>query len=65
MVRISPCGGLSIVYLPPSKVSVTNQSSFWRASEFTGLTYRARVEVTDRIAGDPNAAALRSLTQHA
>lgn len=57
-------GGLSIVYLPPSKVSVTNQSSLWGTSEFAGLTYRAWVEVADRIAGDPNAAALRSLTQH-
>lgn len=64
-MRISPCGGLSIVYLPPSKVFVMNQSPFWRSSEFTGLTYRAQVEVTDRIAGDPNAAALKNLTQHA
>lgn len=64
-MRISPCGGLWIVYLPPSKVSVTNQSSLWGTNEFTGLIYRAWVEVTDRIAGDPKAVALKSLTQHA
>lgn len=52
---------LSSVYLPPSKVPVTNQRSLWGASEFTGLPYRVWVGETDRIARDLKAAALRSL----